>query len=186
MISRLERSGLCYYFVMLSILNWLVSFVTFPGVVFHEWAHKTFCQLSGVRVFKVIYFRFGNPAGFVSHEEPRYYFQNFWISVGPLVINSLVSVLFTSFALRLASNPKLSLALLWLAVSAGMHAFPSNHDMRHISYASRSALGRGGSWLHYLSFPFVGLVILANELKFFWFDFVYALLLIALGIGLTR
>ncbi len=170
---------------MLSILNWSVSFLTFPGVMFHEWAHKTFCQLSGVRVHRVVYFRFGNPAGFVSHDEPRHYFQNFWISVGPLVINSLVAVLFTSLALRLSYNPRFSLVLLWLALSAGMHAFPSNHDMRHISSASRAALRSGGSLIHYLSFPFVGLIILANELKFFWFDFVYAMLLIALGIGLT-
>ena len=171
---------------MFPILNWLVSLITFPGVMFHEWAHKVFCQLSGVRVLKVVYFRFGNPLGFVSHEESRHYFQNFWISVGPLIINSLVAVLLTSFALRVSDKSRIFFLLLWLAVSAGMHAFPSNHDMRHISSASRVELRHGGTWLHYLSFPFVGLVILANELKFFWFDFVYAMLLIALGIGLTR
>ena len=171
---------------MLSILNWLTSFVTFPGAMFHEWAHKVFCELSGVRVLKVVYFRFGNPLGFVSHEEPRHYFQNFWISVGPLVINSLLAVLLTSFALRLSDNPRVFFLLLWLAVSAGMHAFPSNHDVRHISAASKTALQSGGSWLHYLSFPLVRLMVLANALKFFWFDFVYTMLLVAVAIGLTQ
>ena len=62
-----------------------------------------------------------------------------------------------------------------------MHAFPSNHDMKYILEASRTELRRGGSILYYLAFPFVGLVWLANKLRFIWFDFWYALFLVFLG-----
>jgi hypothetical protein len=43
----------------------LVSVLTFPGIIFHELGHQLFCKFTGVRVIKVRYFRFGNPAGYV-------------------------------------------------------------------------------------------------------------------------
>jgi len=46
----------------------VVSLLTFPGVIVHELAHKIFCEMAGVQVYEVCYFRFGNPAGYVKHE----------------------------------------------------------------------------------------------------------------------
>lgn len=66
---------------MLLIPGWLISLLTFPGVIIHEWAHKKFCEWLGILVHKVVYFRFGNPAGYVLHEPPKTYKQTFWISV---------------------------------------------------------------------------------------------------------
>lgn len=86
------------------IPGWLISLLTFPGVIVHEWAHKKFCDWNGVKVEKVVYFRFGNPAGYVMHEEPKKYNQIFWISAGPLIINSVLTIFLGMFVSSLDSS----------------------------------------------------------------------------------
>lgn len=61
-----------------------------------------------------------------------------------------------------------------------MHSFPSDQDMHHISSASKLALKQKGSFFHYLTFPFVWIIWIANKLRFFWFDAIYAIALISL------
>ena len=73
--------------------------------------------------------------------------------------------------------------LFWLAISAGMHSFPSDQDMNHIKIGSRVALKEGGSLLHYLAFPFVWLVWLGNKLRIIWFDAIWAVMLVSIGGG---
>jgi hypothetical protein len=164
-------------------LRGLMTFLTFPGVVLHEFSHKKFCDWLGVHVFKVAYFRFGDPLGYVLHEEPRTYRQVFWISIGPLIINSLSAVIFSFVAIH---SVPVSVGLahflfLWLAFSSGLHAFPSDKDMEHISSKSKAILRGGGSWIYLLSFPLVFLIWIANKLKFLWFDLAYAFFLIVIG-----
>jgi hypothetical protein len=157
--------------------GWLISLATFPGVIIHEWAHKKFCQLLRVPVFKVVYFRFGNPAGYVLHAEPRTFGQTFWISAGPLVINSLLAILLSAIASKSVFGSGFWFFLIWTAFSLGMHSFPSNEDVRNITESR--------SFWRYLAFPFVGLILLANKLRFFWFDAIYAAFLIFIGGGLN-
>jgi hypothetical protein len=161
----------------------LISIITFPGIIIHEWAHKLFCNLTGVRVDRVVYFQFTNPAGFVSHEKPIKFNQIFWISTGPLVINSLLTIIFSYFASQTVTESFLYYLLFWLAGSVGMHAFPSDHDARNVFDESKLVLKNGGSKLHYLAYPFFILIWLANKLRFFWFDLWYALALIGLVTG---
>ena len=56
---------------MFFIPGQLISLLTFPGVIVHEWAHKLYCNWTGVLVHKVVYFQFANPAGYVLHSEPK-------------------------------------------------------------------------------------------------------------------
>ena len=167
---------------MFFIPGWLMAILTFPGVVLHEWAHKKYCEWTGVKVLAVKYFDIGkNPAGYVLHEEPTNYSQIFWISVGPLIINSF-SALFLSFlATQTKPDSFLYYALVWVAISAGMNAFPSTHDTKHILNASKHSLKNGGSILHYLAYPFFGLFWFANIARIFWFDLIFAIGLLALG-----
>ena len=160
----------------------LISVLTFPGIIIHEWSHKKFCEWTGVRVEKVVYFNFrGNPAGYVIHDEPQKYKQTFWISVGPLLINSFSAIIFSIFALFCQSATILWFILLWVSVSAGVNAFPSNHDMKNIWEASKKEIKNGGNILHYLAFILVVIIWVANLLRFFWFDFIYAVILVDLG-----
>ena len=51
------------------IPGWIISILTFPGVIVHEAAHMLFCRMRGVAVLEACFFRFGNPAGYVVHDE---------------------------------------------------------------------------------------------------------------------
>lgn len=159
----------------------LISLLTFPGIMIHEWAHKKFCDWSNIKVHKVVYFRFGNPAGYVLHDQPQHYRQIFWISIGPLIINSLMVIVLSFISSQVVPESFLQYFLIWVAFSSGMHSFPSDQDMQSVLSSSKDALKRGGSILHYLSFPFVWLVWIANKLRFLWFDAAYSLILIGLG-----
>ena len=163
----------------------LISALTFPGVIIHEWAHKFFCERMGVVVHKVKYFQLKNPAGYVMHEAPKTYAQTFWISIGPLIVNSLAAIILSLIATQTVSGGWFWLVLYWIAISAGMHSFPSDHDMKHVASASTEAIKKGGNILHYLAFPFVWLVWIANKLRFFWFDLIWAGILVSIGGGFT-
>jgi hypothetical protein len=39
------------------IPGFIISLLTFPGVIVHEWAHKIACNLFDVAVFRVVYFK---------------------------------------------------------------------------------------------------------------------------------
>lgn len=161
------------------IPGWLISLLTFPGVIVHEWAHKKFCDWNEVKVEKVVYFRFGNPAGYVLHEEPKKYKQVFWVSVGPLIINSILTIFLGIFASSLDSSSNSYLFILWLAISIGMHSFPSDHDAKNI--LNESKILKDKNKTHYLAYPFFALIWLANKLSFFWFDAIYAVVLISIS-----
>jgi len=169
---------------MIIIPGWLVAIATFPGVIVHEAAHMLFCRWRGVAVLDVCFFRVGNPAGYVVHEEAKDFNTSFLISVGPFFINSVLCLaicfpaLWPIHVFKL-SDP-LSYVLLWLGVSIGAHAFPSTGDANGLWAHARVAARR----MHPLaiaSFPLVVLIYVAHVLAFFWFDVLYG---IGVGIGL--
>lgn len=166
------------------IPGWLISLVTFPGIIIHEFAHKKFCNWNGVVVNKVVYFRLGNPAGYVAHEEPKTFKQTFYISIGPLIINSIFAVVISFVSTFFLIGSSASYFFIWIALSIGMHSFPSDHDGGNILSSSKSSLDNGGSFLHFLSYPFYWLLWIANKLRFIWFDLFYAVFLVYIGGGL--
>ncbi len=119
-----------------------------PGVVLHELAHHLLCILSGVRVRKVVYFRLGNPAGFVVHEEPELYRQLFAVVVGPLLVNSAAAIVLMNLALRRSVGARDLVAwggvaiMVWLGVSAALQAIPSRADAANLFHASNRHLLR--------------------------------------------
>lgn len=56
---------------MIIIPGWLITLVTSPGVILHEYAHKHVAMAVGLQLYEVVYFRIGNPAGYVLHEPPH-------------------------------------------------------------------------------------------------------------------
>ena len=158
----------------------IISALTFPWVIVHEWAHKKYCEWTWVKVIEVVYFRFWNPSWYVFHEEPNDYSKVFWISVWPLIINTLFALVLSFIASQTVVDSWIYNTLLWIALSIGLHAFPSDQDVSHILSKSKLALKKWRNYLDLLTFPFVGIIFLANKLRFFWFDLIYALLLIQL------
>lgn len=157
------------------IPGFIIAILTFPGVIVHEFAHKFFCDHFGIPILKVCYFRFGNPAGYVIHEEPENVYQHIIISIGPFLINSIVGAIIAfpgalSF-LKQGSPSMLGYFLLWLGVSIAMHAFPSIGDARCIWKAvwkRRTPLPA-----RLLGAPIVVLIYLGAIGSAFWLDLVY-------------
>lgn len=163
----------------------LMSILTFPGVIVHEIAHRFFCDLAKVPVYDVRYFKFGNHAGHVIHGEVKGIRNAFLIAIGPLIVNSLLCIILAfplTFPLIVfgsteggANNiPGIGL-LLYLSISIGMHAFPSNQDMKNFTNIVKEEKNKG--ILYLIAYPFNLLIKLANLLRFFWFDLVYAVIL---------
>ena len=151
----------------------LISIITFPGVMIHELGHKIFCQLLGVKVHKVCYFRFKNPCGYVIHDMPQKFIQTFLITVGPLIVNSLAAIL--TFILAKFSGNGL---LVWLGFSIGMHSFPSSGDAKSLWKESNRHIKN--NFLAVIGYPFAILIWIASLLSIIWFDFIYAGLLYSL------
>ena len=166
------------------IPGFLVAIATFPGVMVHEVAHMLFCKWRGVAIIDVCFFRFGNPVGYVVHEEVEDFTTSFLVSVGPFFINSLLCILICLPAYVpvrvLGLEHPLSYVLLWLGVSIGMHAFPSIQDASGLWHAAKKAAS-GGNVLAIISFPLVIVICAANVLSFFWLDYLYG---IGIGLGL--
>ena len=166
------------------IPGFLISIATFPGVIVHEAAHLLFCKLRRVAVLEVCFFRFGNPSGYVVHEEINDFNTAFLVCVGPFLVNSLLCILIcfpAFFPVRLFGivHP-LSYFLLWLGISIGMNAFPSTGDANTLFHHARKAAS-SGNLLAIISFPIVVLIYIANLLSVVWLDYLYG---IAIGLGL--
>ncbi|MFL9845842.1 hypothetical protein [Flavobacterium rhizosphaerae] len=162
----------------------IISIATFPGVIVHEFAHMFFCKLRKVAVFDACYFRVGNPAGYVVHESTENFYDTFLISMGPFFVNTLLCLLiclpaYMPIKFFELTHP-LSYFLIWLGVSIGMHAIPSNQDANNIYNQATIHAGRG-NLLAILSFPIVGIIYVFNVLRFVWGDLLYG---IAIGIGI--
>ena len=156
----------------------VISAVTFPGVIFHELGHRIFCDLSGVKVLKACYFRFGNPAGYIVHEKPKGFTASFFIATGPFITGSLFALLFYRMGQYYSSDMFWQVLFYWLGFSVAVNCFPSNTDAksllrdcnRHIRHNLFAIFG----------YPFVVLIFLANSLYAVFFDVLYALFLLYL------
>ena len=62
--------------------------------------------------------------------------------------------------------------MLWLGISIGMHAFPSNDDMKNFVQEVKDTKQRG--ILLVVAKIFASLLKLANVLRVIWFDAIYA------------
>jgi hypothetical protein len=161
---------------MFFIPGQLIALVTFPGVIVHEAAHMLFCKWNRVAVLKVCFFRWGNPAGYVVHEEPERFSTIFLISMGPFFVNSLLCMLFCFPAfvpVRIFHlQDPVSYFLLWLGLSIGMHAFPSTGDAQVLWKQAQKAAANFNV-LAILSFPLVVVICIANVGRIFWLDLAY-------------
>ncbi len=161
------------------IPGFIISFVTFPGVIVHEMAHQLFCRWQRVAVFDVCYFRIGNPAGYVIHERPRTAWQNLLIAIGPFFVNTILGALIALPGaipvLKFGTGDLLDYFFIWLGVSIAMHSFPSTGDARSI----RQSLGSAQvSWpARIVATPIVGLIYLGAVGSFIWLDLAYGVVI---------
>ena len=167
---------------MFFIPGFVISIATFPGVIVHEAAHLFFCRFFKLAVFDVSFFQFGNPAGYVVHEQTDNFTATFFVSMGPFFINTALCVLFCSAAFlpvwELDIADPLAYFFYWLGLSIGMNAFPSTEDLKHI-WALAPAEAKRLNWLAIVSYPVVAFLFVANFARVVWADLGYG---IAVGI----
>ncbi len=160
------------------IPGWLISILTFPGVIVHEAAHQLFCRLTRLAVFDVCYFRVGNPAGYVVHEASEDFNRTFLVSMGPFFVNSFLCVVFCSAAFlpvwELQVSDPLAYFFYWLGISIGMHAFPSTQDMKGMWRLMPEAAKKMNP-LAVISYPVVAIVYVMNLARIVWADLAYSL-----------
>lgn len=161
------------------IPGFLVSIVTFPGVIVHETAHQLFCRLFRIPVYKVCYFQPKNPVGYVLHERTDKPLANFCICIGPFIVNTLLgAIIAMPSAIRIwgfdAQNIQLMDYLnMWLGISILMHAFPSTGDARSL-YASVIKNPAVNVVAKALVLPVIGLIYAGAFGSIFWLDLGYA------------
>ena len=153
------------------IPGFIISLITFPGVIVHEFAHKWFCRLTGTEVVEVCYFRFGNPAGYVIHASPSTVWKQIFIGIGPAVINTVMGFLIGLFAIRNVQLEAVGAVLTWLGVSIAMHAFPSTGDAKSIWRAVWQKESPIGAKL--VAGPLVAIIFLGAIGSVFWLDLIY-------------
>src|SRR5579872_135010 len=117
----------------------LIALITFPGVIIHEIAHRFFCDFNKVPVYGIQYFiPLSENAGCVIHERTSKLSHAFFIASGPLIVNSIVCMLLTfpymtpyylgtDFLVNTSFRASIGYSLLvWIGMSAGFNAIPSN------------------------------------------------------------
>ena len=162
---------------MFFIPGFLISLVTFPGVIVHEIAHQLFCRWFKVPVFEVCYFRLENPCGYVIHEIPSSKIQSIMISIGPFIVNTLIGFLIALPAVIpvfMTNNPNtFNYILIYLGVSIAMHAFPSKGDANAILEAIKEDDTPLAAKI--IAYPVVGFIYLGSIGSFFWLDLIYGI-----------
>ena len=168
---------------MIIIPGFVIAILTFPGVIVHELAHQFFCWFFKVPVFKVCYFRVGNPSGYVIHEHPASPWVSLLIGIGPLFVNTVVGIIVAFPAVLAFSSGDNSFGLLnlflgWLGVSIAMHSFPSTGDAASIW---KSVMGKGKPLaVKLIGAPVVGLIWIGAVGSVFWLDAIYGFCMIIL------
>jgi len=170
---------------MFFIPGFVITLVTFPGVIVHELAHQLFCHYFKVPVFKVVYFQLGNPAGYVLHEPVKNKAQGMLISVGPFIVNTVIGALISLPAalpvFTFHTAGPMDYLLIYLGVSIAMHAFPSRGDANVIWHSIKEESTPG--WVRIIGYPVVGLIYLGSLGSFFWLDLLYG---VGVAVGLPN
>ena len=163
---------------MTNIMYYFYSLLTAPGVVVHELSHAIFCLLSGIKIHRIKLFQFGEAAGYVVHDEPQRFHQALLISLGPLLINSLLALIL--FSLLIPPYERWQIYVYgYLGIVIGLHAIPSNGDAKTLFQIANRRVWKNPFVI--LGYPFVLLIYILNLLKRLHIDLIYVGVLFWLG-----
>jgi len=151
----------------------------------HEFSHVLFCLIMNVRIYKVCYFQLKNPAGYVEHQAPRNFIQAFFISVGPLLFGSFFSLLLFSFDIYFLKNFQFSIfnfitiiLAMWFGVTIAINSFPSDGDAKVLLSETNHHVFKKINPFALIIYPIILIIKVANYLRRFYFDWIYATFLL--------
>lgn len=146
-----------------------------PGVIVHELAHAFFCLFFGIKIYKINLFQFKQVAGYVTHGEPKSFLASFFISFGPLLVNSILSIyLFTKIVPpynSLAESNLYNLLWLYLGIVIGLQAIPSTGDAESLLQNANHNILRNP--LKLLLYPLILVLYILNILKRIYFHIIF-------------
>lgn len=148
--------------------RYLIPLVLAPGVVIHEFAHYLVCTVLNVQVGEVVFFRFGNPAGYVEHQIPQSYTKRILISTAPLVVNTTVAI--GAFWWSTQAVVVYSTLAIYVGVVVIAASLPSTVDATNLFPNTRMG------YLHplfYLTLPLIVLLLAVNRLRRYGFNVLY-------------
>ncbi len=152
----------------------ILAVLTFPGVVLHEIVEQFFCRRMRVAIFKVCYFRFASPPGFIVHEPLPRLRQSLWLGLGPFFVSSALGALIAFPAIVAALEFRVytltGYVLAWLGISIAMHSFPTVDNALDLWRAVRS---HPSSPL--LSTPLAGILYVGAVGRLFGVDLLYGI-----------
>jgi len=148
-----------------------------PGIMVHELAHAFFCIFFGVKIHRINLLRFDTVAGYVIHDEPRRFLPSFFISFGPLIINSALSIYL--FSKIVWDYDFYVLIYLWLGIVLGLQAIPSTGDARALLNNANHNIWRNP--LVIIFYPLVLVLYILNWLKYIKIDFIFVVVLFYLA-----
>ncbi len=166
-----------------------------PGIVVHELGHYLLARLCGAKVQEAVFFEADGPSGYIVHTVPRHLIQHATIVAGPLLVNSTVGfLLFRSATTQIQPTfdalqqldvlPIVQLILsLVLGASIALHALPSHADATSLWRVTLDRIGKG-HLLAVLAAPVALALMLANQLRRYWIDWVYAIGLAVMAVWL--
>lgn len=149
------------------------------------------CRLSGVPVGRVVLFRIGSPAGFVTHARPRLLRQHLAISVGPLAVSSIFAVTLFLLVARLVTTrpghwwPAAAVLGLWPALSIALEAWPSAADAGALRRSATAQL-RQLNAAALIALPLCWALLVVNASRRMGGNWLYAGFLAAAALRLNR
>lgn len=174
---------------MYLIPGFVISAITFPGVIAHELSHQIACRLCKVPVYDVQYYKFSvkdKAAGYVVHEKEENPWKNLLITLGPFIFNTLMGIiLIIPFAMwevmigEIFSSDSsktmlglLSIVLGYIGGSCLMNAFPSFQDADNLF---TNVLKNKDITLlpKIVVSPFILLIWICSATKVLWSDLAY-------------
>lgn len=160
------------------IIGLLIQIITFPGIIFDQFANKLMCNMLDIKVHEVKYFQFENPAGYVIHDIPENYLKVFFISIGPFFISTLTAILLFVLGYTFDTDNNITqLIFNWLGISVAAHAFPTSKNGALLWEQSLLEV-KSKNYIALIGFPLVAVIYLARLLHFFWLDIIYGILLL--------
>ena len=106
-----------------------------PGVIIHELSHHFFCIIFNAKVTDVCYYNFRDSSGYVTHNRPKYLYQDVLIATAPFLLNSFLggliaypTIINKLSTLGLASLNWQDFLRIIISISIGMNAIPSKGD----------------------------------------------------------
>lgn len=166
---------------MIFIPGKIISLITFPGVIVHEIAHKFFCDLLNIPVYEASYLPFKKSSGYIKHENIVSVTKALIVTLGPLIINSILCMFLTFsasiplFILEATLVNPLFYIIFWFGISIGMHALPSDIDIDSFIESVKGSKGQG--IIYYISLPFCYFFRIINALRVIWADLIFAIAL---------